>query len=76
MSEQKPRVVSIGEVVIELMRGGDGRFGIGCAGDTFNAAVYLARAGVDAAFATALGDDPLFGRDRWRSRQPRAWPAT
>ena len=58
MSEQKPRAVSIGEAVIELIRGGDGRFGIGCAGDTFNVAVYLARAGVDAAFATALGDDP------------------
>jgi 2-dehydro-3-deoxygluconokinase len=40
------------------VRGGDGRFGIACAGDTFNVAVYLARAGVDAAFATALGDDP------------------
>ena len=40
------------------MRGGDGRFGIGCGGDTFNIAVYLARAGVDVAFATALGDDP------------------
>src|SRR5262245_35718197 len=37
---------------------GDRRFGIGCAGDTFNVAVYLARAGIDAAFATALGDDP------------------
>jgi 2-dehydro-3-deoxygluconokinase len=58
MSEQKPRVVSIGEALIEFVRGGDGRFGIGCSGDTFNVAVYLARAGIDAAFATALGDDP------------------
>jgi 2-dehydro-3-deoxygluconokinase len=58
MSEHKPRVVSVGEAVIELVRGGDGRFGIACAGDTFNVAVYLARAGVDASFATALGDDP------------------
>src|SRR5215470_6732906 len=58
MSEPKPRVVSIGEATIELIRGGDGRFGLGCAGDTFNVAVYLARAGLDAAFATALGDDP------------------
>src|SRR6266478_2248278 len=58
MSEPKPRVVCIGEAIIELVRGGDGRFGLGCAGDTFNVAVYLARAGIDAAFATALGDDP------------------
>ena len=58
MSEQKPRVVSVGEAVIELVRGGDGRFGLGCSGDTFNVAVYLARAGIDSAFATALGDDP------------------
>ncbi len=57
MSEQKPRVVCVGEVMIELARGGDGRFGIGCGGDTFNMAVYLARAGIDVAYATALGDD-------------------
>src|SRR5216683_7068179 len=58
MSEQRPRVVSIGEALIEFVRGGDGRFGIGCSGDTFNVSVYLARAGIDSAFATALGDDP------------------
>jgi 2-dehydro-3-deoxygluconokinase len=58
MSEQPPRVVSIGEALIEFVRGGDGRFGITCAGDTFNVAVYLARAGIRTAFATALGDDP------------------
>jgi len=57
MSEKKSRVVAIGEATIEFVRGGDGRFGIACAGDAFNVAVYLARAGVDAAFATALGDD-------------------
>jgi 2-dehydro-3-deoxygluconokinase len=58
MNQQRPRAVTVGEAVIELVRGGDGRFGLGCAGDTFNVAVYLARAGIDAAFATALGDDP------------------
>src|SRR5262249_34194943 len=58
MSEQRPRVVVVGEALIEFVRGGDGRFGIGCAGDAFNVAIYLARAGMDAAFATALGDDP------------------
>jgi 2-dehydro-3-deoxygluconokinase len=58
MSEQKPRVVTIGEVLIELTRGGDGRFGLAYGGDTFNTAVYLARAGLDVAFASAIGDDP------------------
>ena len=41
-----------------MLRGSDGRFAIACGGDTFNTAVYLARAGADVAFATALGDDP------------------
>jgi 2-dehydro-3-deoxygluconokinase len=54
----KPRVISIGEVMIEMARGDDGRFGIACGGDTFNTAVYMARAGLDVAFASALGDDP------------------
>src|SRR5262245_23811245 len=58
MSESKPRVVTVGEVMIELARGSDGRFGLSSGGDTFNTAVYLARAGMDVAFATALGDDP------------------
>jgi 2-dehydro-3-deoxygluconokinase len=58
MTDQKSRVVTIGEVLIELARGGDGRFTLGYGGDTFNTAVYLARAGVDVGFASALGDDP------------------
>ncbi len=58
MSEQRTRVVAVGEVMIEMARGSDGRFGMGCGGDTFNTAVYLARAGVDVSHATALGDDP------------------
>ena len=58
MTDPKSRVVAIGEVMIELARGGDGRFGMACGGDTFNTAVYLARAGIDVAYATALGDDP------------------
>ncbi len=59
MSEQKPGVVCVGEVLIELRRRADDRFVLGCGGDTFNTAVYLARAGVHAAFATAIGDDAL-----------------
>src|SRR5438105_6489703 len=57
MSEPPPRVVSIGEVMVELARGSDGRFAMACGGDTFNTAVYLARAGVEVAFASAIGDD-------------------
>src|SRR5437764_3431151 len=58
MTEQKPSIVSIGEVMIELTRGPDARYGLSFGGDTFNTAVYLARAGIDVAYATALGDDP------------------
>jgi 2-dehydro-3-deoxygluconokinase len=58
MNEQTPRVVCIGEVQIELRRGADGTFALACAGDAFNTAVYLARAGLDVGFASAVGDDP------------------
>lgn len=37
--------------------GGAGHVGYG--GDTFNTALYLGRAGLDVAYATALGTDPL-----------------
>jgi 2-dehydro-3-deoxygluconokinase len=57
-SGERSRVVAIGEIMIELARGADGRFAIGCAGDTLNTAIYLARAGVAVAYVTALGDDP------------------
>ncbi|MFK8249907.1 sugar kinase [Ancylobacter terrae] len=53
-----PKVMSIGEVMVEFARGADGRYGLGCGGDTFNTAVYLSRAGVETGYATALGDDP------------------
>ena len=53
----QPRSLCIGEATIELARGGDGRFSLGCGGDTFNTAIYLARAGQGAAFVSALGDD-------------------
>src|SRR5262245_44488040 len=58
MAEQKTRVICVGEVMVELSRGNDGRYGQAFGGDTFNTAVYLARAGVPAAYATAMGDDP------------------
>lgn len=62
MPDNKARVVSVGEVMVELARGDDGRYGLAFGGDTFNTAVYLARAGVEVAYATALGDDPYSRR--------------
>lgn len=50
--------VAIGECMVELARGGDGRFALAYGGDTFNTAVYMARAGLSVAYATAVGDDP------------------
>src|SRR6059058_6403521 len=58
MAETKSRVICVGEVMVELSRGTDARYGLSFGGDTFNTAVYLARAGIDVAYATALGDDP------------------
>jgi 2-dehydro-3-deoxygluconokinase len=58
MTEQPRRAICIGEAIVELARGGDGRFALASGGDTFNTAIYLARAGVPVAFASALGDDP------------------
>jgi 2-dehydro-3-deoxygluconokinase len=58
MIERKSRVICVGEVLIELTRVADGTFAPACGGDAFNAAIYLARAGLDVGFATAIGDDP------------------
>lgn len=58
MNASQPRVVTIGEVMIELARGSDGRYALGFGGDTFNTAIYLARAGIGVSYATAIGDDP------------------
>ena len=58
MTEQTPRVICVGEAVIELRRGPNGAFSAACAGDSFNTAVYLARARLNVGFATAVGDDP------------------
>ncbi|MCK9916190.1 sugar kinase [Microbacteriaceae bacterium K1510] len=58
MTAAPKRTIAIGEATIELARGADGRFALQSGGDTFNTAIYLARAGLNTAFATALGDDP------------------
>jgi 2-dehydro-3-deoxygluconokinase len=59
MIESAKRAVCIGEAIVELARGADGRFALTSAGDTFNTAIYLARADVPVALASALGDDPF-----------------
>jgi 2-dehydro-3-deoxygluconokinase len=56
--EQKSSVICVGEALIELARGTDGKFSPSCGGDTFNVAIYLARAGLRVVFASAVGDDP------------------
>jgi 2-dehydro-3-deoxygluconokinase len=58
MGEQRGRAICVGEAIVELARGGDGRFALASGGDTFNTVIYLARAGVPTGFASALGDDP------------------
>ncbi len=46
--------------MIELAPGdAPGRFVLGCAGDSYNTAIYLARAGLDVSYLTRLGDDAL-----------------
>ncbi|HEX2216423.1 MAG TPA: sugar kinase [Xanthobacteraceae bacterium] len=62
MNEKNSRVISVGEVMVELSRAEDGRFALAYGGDTFNTSVYLARAGAEVAYATALGDDNYSGR--------------
>lgn len=50
-------VVSIGEIMVELNRESDGRYGLAFGGDTGNTAIYMARCGISVGYATALGDD-------------------
>jgi len=56
---ESKHVICIGEAIVELVRGADGRYALASGGDTFNTAIYLARAGAPTAFASALGDDPF-----------------
>ncbi|MGA0607255.1 sugar kinase [Phenylobacterium sp. VNQ135] len=56
------RVISIGEVMVELSLAGGSAAALGYAGDTYNTAVYLARLGHAAAYATVLGDRDPFSR--------------
>lgn len=58
MTTESKRAICVGEATINLARGDDCRFALQSDGDTFNTAIYLARAGISTEFATALGEDP------------------
>ncbi|MBZ8134989.1 sugar kinase [Afifella sp. IM 167] len=53
-------VLAIGECMVELLKEAGGGCGLRYGGDTFNTAVYLAREGVAAGYATALGEGDPF----------------
>lgn len=57
------RICCAGEVMIELAaQDGDTTYHRGIAGDSFNTAVYLARAGYAVDYLTRLGEDSLSGQ--------------
>lgn len=68
MTAKRPihRIACVGEVMIELIAGAGNDAFLGVAGDTYNTAVYLARACRDAdvtvSFVTALGQDAYSDR--------------
>ena len=54
------RICCAGEVMVEMAARGDtGLYRQGIAGDTFNTAVYLSRAGLPVHYLTHLGDDAI-----------------
>jgi 2-dehydro-3-deoxygluconokinase len=59
------RILSIGECMVEMAPGADGRFSMGFAGDTLNTAWYLRRnlpAGWAVDYLSAVGRDPISDR--------------
>jgi 2-dehydro-3-deoxygluconokinase len=56
---RKPRVVAIGECMVELSRTvlGGRSWAVGHGGDSYNVAAYMHRLGLDTAYVTALGRD-------------------
>lgn len=53
----RPRIIALGEGMLELSRRPDGTAELAFGGDTLNTALYLARLGQDVTYATALGQD-------------------
>jgi hypothetical protein len=72
MAELAPQVVCVGEVLIEFVRGGDGRFGIASGGDAFNASIWRGQ-GPARRWRPQSGTIPSRMR-WWRWRRPKAWP--
>ncbi|WP_431261007.1 sugar kinase [Roseateles chitinivorans] len=68
------RVAVIGECMLELKGEAFGAMTLGYGGDTFNTAIYLRRcgaaAGLEVAYATAVGEDGLSSGllERWREQ--------
>lgn len=56
---QRPRVVVIGEGMLEAVAEPGGGWRMGYGGDTLNTAIHLTRLGCDVAFLSALGEDPF-----------------
>jgi len=54
------QVVVLGECMVELAPQGGDSYRLGYAGDTFNTAVYMARLGLEVAYATVLGEGDPF----------------
>jgi 2-dehydro-3-deoxygluconokinase len=55
----KPRVLAIGECMLELSPvGADRQLRLGYGGDTLNTSIYLSRLGVGVSYLTELGNDP------------------
>ncbi len=53
------QVICLGEAMGEIGFAPNGAAAVGVGGDTFNTAVYLARAGVSVGFASTVGTDPF-----------------
>jgi len=61
-------IAVVGECMIEIVRRRNGECGFGYAGDTLNAALYMARLGMRPSYVTAIGVDPFSDAmiDFWR----------
>ncbi|WP_083915315.1 sugar kinase [Gilvimarinus chinensis] len=65
----KNKIAAFGECMLELTKTVNQSYHLGYGGDTLNSAVYMARAGADVTYYTALGDDAYsdYLLDAWRS---------
>jgi len=57
MTEDAPRIVCLGEPLVEFNEMDGGTFRLGFGGDTSNCAVAAARFGADVGYVTAVGED-------------------